>query len=48
VIYLMNLLLLSVMLALASAEITFADLGEDFVANADKFARSISSFWRRS
>jgi hypothetical protein len=44
VIYLMNLLLLSVMLALASAEITFADLGRDFAANFDKFARWISSF----
>jgi hypothetical protein len=48
VIYLMNLLLLSVMLALASAEITFADLGGDFVENADKFGRWISSFWQRS
>jgi len=48
VIYLMNLLLLSVMLALASAEITFADLGGDFVDNAEKFARWISSWWRRS
>ena len=47
VIYLMNLLLLSVMLALASAEITFADLGRDFVDNAEKFARWISSLWRR-
>lgn len=44
VIYLMNLLLLSVMLALASAEITFADLGRDFVDNAEKFARWIRSF----
>jgi hypothetical protein len=43
VIYLMNLLLLSVMLALASAEITFADLGRDFLVNADKFARWIGS-----
>jgi hypothetical protein len=47
VICLMNLLLLSVMLALASAEITFADLGGDFVDNSDKFARWISSWWRR-
>ncbi len=38
VIYLMNLLLLSVMLVLASAQITFADLGRDFFDNADKFA----------
>jgi hypothetical protein len=43
VIYLMNLLLLSVMLALASPEITFADLGRDFLANVDKFARWLSS-----
>ena len=43
VIYLMNLLLLSVMLVLASAQITFADLGRDFVANADKFAHWITS-----
>lgn len=48
VIYLMNLFLLSVMLALASAEITFADLGRDFGDNAEKFARWISSLWRRS
>jgi len=44
VIYLMNLLLLSVMLILASAQISFADLGRDFVVNADSFARWISSF----
>ena len=44
VIYLMNLLLLSIMLALASTEITFAYLGRDFVANADKFARWLGSF----
>jgi len=39
VIYLMNLALLSVMLVLASSQITFADLGREFVANIDKFAR---------
>jgi hypothetical protein len=44
VIYLMNLLLLSVMLVLASSQITFANLGRDFLANADKFARWISTF----
>jgi hypothetical protein len=38
VIYLMNLLLLSIMLVLASSQITFADLGRDFIANTDKFA----------
>jgi hypothetical protein len=43
VIYLMNLLLLSVMLVLASSQITFADLGRDFVANAEKFARWVTS-----
>ena len=43
VIYLMNLLLLSVMLALASADITFANLGRDFVENADKFARWLTA-----
>ncbi len=42
VIYLMNLLLLSVMLAVASAEISFADLGRDLVENADKFGRWIT------
>jgi len=44
VIYLMNLSLLSVMLVLASSEIAFTDLGRDFIANTDKFARWISSF----
>jgi hypothetical protein len=43
VIYLMNLLLLSVMLVLASAQITFADLGRELIANADKFARWLTS-----
>jgi hypothetical protein len=43
VIYLMNLLLLSIMLALASSEITFADLGRDFVVNGDKFARWLTA-----
>ncbi|HEX8897537.1 MAG TPA: hypothetical protein VF751_02470, partial [Chthoniobacterales bacterium] len=42
VIYLMNLALLSVMLVLASSQITFAHFGGEFVANADKFARWIS------
>jgi hypothetical protein len=44
VIYLMNLLLLSVMLVLASPQITFAHLGRDFIANAEKSARWVSSF----
>jgi len=43
VIYLMNLALLSVMLVLASSQITFADLGREFVANIDKFARWASA-----
>jgi hypothetical protein len=43
VIYLMNLLLLSVMLALASSEVTFADLGRDFFENADEFARWLTA-----
>jgi hypothetical protein len=43
VIYLMNLALLSVMLVLASSQITFADLGREFAANADKFARWVTS-----
>jgi hypothetical protein len=43
VIYLMNLGLLSVMLVLASSQITFADLGREFVTNADKFAHWVTS-----
>jgi hypothetical protein len=43
VIYLMNLGLLSVMLVLASSQITFGDLGSEFVANADKFTRWMSN-----
>src|SRR6267142_4133165 len=43
VIYLMNLLLLSVMLVLASARITFADLGADLLANVGNFARWITT-----
>ena len=43
VIYLMNLLLLSVMLVLASSQISFANLGHDFVVNTEKFAHWISA-----
>src|SRR5438477_2974885 len=43
VIYLMNLLLLSGMLVLASSQITFVDLSRDFFANAEKFARWLTS-----
>jgi hypothetical protein len=39
VIYLMNLLLLSVMLILASPQITFADFGADLLTNLGNFAR---------
>ena len=46
VIYLMNLLLLSVMLVLASSQITFADLGREFLTNADKFAHWVSAIAR--
>jgi hypothetical protein len=44
VIYLMNLALLSVMLVLASSQISFADLGGEFVVNVERFARWISGF----
>jgi hypothetical protein len=43
VIYLMNLALLSVMLVLASSQITFTDLGREFVVNTGTFARWISN-----
>ena len=46
VIYLMNLALLSVMLALASSEISFADLGHEFGENTERFARWVSAFGR--
>jgi len=39
VIYLMNLLLLSVMLVLASVEITFADFGSDLLVNLSHFSQ---------
>jgi hypothetical protein len=38
-IYLMNLLLLSIMLVLASPQITFASFGADFIANLGSLAR---------
>jgi len=46
VIYLMNLALLSAMLVLASSQITFVGLGNEFVLNAGKFARWISAALR--
>jgi hypothetical protein len=42
VIYLMNLALLSAMLVLASAQITFADLARELGGNAEKFVRWMS------
>jgi hypothetical protein len=45
VIYLMNLILLSIMLALASAEITFAALGGELMANAEKFVRWLTAMF---
>jgi hypothetical protein len=47
VIYLMNLLLLSVMLVLASPEITFADFGADLLANVSDFARWLVDLFER-
>jgi hypothetical protein len=43
IIYFMNLALLSVMLVLASSQITFADFGREFGTNLEKFARWISA-----
>jgi hypothetical protein len=45
VIYLMNLLLLSVMLVLASGQITFADLGADLLANIGHFVRRLMTLF---
>jgi hypothetical protein len=47
VIYLMNLLLLSVMLVLASPEITFADFGADLLANLSNFAQWVVDLFDR-
>jgi hypothetical protein len=47
VIYLMNLALLSVMLVLASSQISFADLGRELIANVDKFAYWLSALFPR-
>lgn len=43
VIYLMNLMLLSVMLIFASSQITFADFGMELGANVDRMVRWIGS-----
>jgi hypothetical protein len=48
VIYLMNLLLLSIMLVLASSPITFAHFGNEFGANAEKFLRWVSGFFHQA
>jgi hypothetical protein len=45
VIYLMNLLLLSAMLVLASAQITFANLGVDLIANIERFAHWLTTLF---
>jgi len=47
VIYLMNLLLLSVMLVLASPQITFAGFGSDLLTNIGSFARWIVDLFHR-
>jgi len=43
---LMNLLLLSVMLVLASAQISFSDLGADLLINIGNFAHWITTVGR--
>src|SRR5262249_16431042 len=48
VIYLMNLLLLSVMLILASPHITFASFGNDLLQNLGNFAQCITELSRRA
>jgi hypothetical protein len=47
VIYLMNLLLLSVMLVLASPQITFAGFGSDLLTNIGNFARWLVDLFQR-
>ena len=47
VIYLMNLLLLSVMLILASPQITFADFGADLLTNIGNFAQWVVDLGER-
>jgi hypothetical protein len=46
-IYLMNLLLLSVLLIVASPQITFADFGADLLTNLGSFAQSVVQLYRR-
>lgn len=47
VIYLMNLLLLSIMVVLASSQIGFVDLGREFAENTEKFAHWVSAMFAR-
>jgi hypothetical protein len=47
VIYLMNLILLSVMLVLASRQITFADFGTDLLANISNFSHDVVDLFER-
>src|SRR5438132_4586550 len=47
VIYLMNLLLLSVMLILASRQITFASFGADLLTNIGNFSSWVSDLTAR-
>jgi hypothetical protein len=47
VIYLMNVLLLSVMLILASPQITFAGFGADLLTNLANFARWLADLFGR-
>jgi hypothetical protein len=44
IIYLMNLVLLSAMLIVASPQITFASFGGDFVANLSNFSAWVGSW----
>src|SRR5207247_1092301 len=47
VIYLMNLLLLSVMLVFASPQMTFADFGADFITNITNFSHGVVNLCER-
>lgn len=47
VIYLMNLILLSVMLVLASRQITFADFGADLLTNISNFSQGVADLFER-
>jgi hypothetical protein len=47
IIYLMNLLLLSVMLVLASRQMTFADFGSDLLTNISHFSRGVVALAER-